>query len=286
MTRWYSRALRVFSRIQRVAATVFIWHVVLNCAFASFVMGMPLALLVPRRLDPQRELPHRVGVFWWGRMVWLLNPFIKLEIEGAERLREDGPYLICSNHQSLLDVLVIMALEGDFKWVSGLRFFKIPLFSWYMRVTGYMAVDLRNPFGAGAILAECGEWIGRGVSVGLFPEGTRSEDGEVGPFKAGAFRVAVDKQVPVLPIAIDGTRQILPKGSWTYLGDTPFTTIRVRVLDPIHLSDLSEPSPVALSRACREAVAAQLEEWRADGSTKRDRGRKIGQNKRISISRV
>jgi len=276
----------LLSRIQRVLATLFIWHVVLNCAFASFVCGMPLALLVPRRLDPQRKLPHRVGVFWWGRMVWMLNPFIKLEIEGAERLRSGGPYLIITNHQSLLDVLVVMALGGDFKWVSGLRFFKIPLFAWYMRVTGYMAVDMKNPFGAGAILAEAGQWIDKGVSVGVFPEGTRSQTGEVGHFKAGAFRVAVDKQVPVVPIAIDGTRKILPKGSWTYLGDSPFTTIRVRVLDPIALSDVSEPNPVALSKACHQAVAGQLAQWRAEESTSSERGRNTGQKSRISISRV
>lgn len=276
----------MLNRLQRLAATLFIWHVVLNCAFASFVCGMPLALLVPRRLDPERKLPHRVGVFWWGRMVWLLNPFIKLEIEGAERLRQGGPYLIITNHQSLLDVLVVMALGGDFKWVSGLRFFKIPLFSWYMRVTGYMAVDMTNPFGAGAILTECGEWIDRGVSVGVFPEGTRSRDGTLGHFKAGAFRVAVDKEVPVVPIAIDGTRKILPKGSWSYLGDSPFTTIRVRVLDPIALSDVSEPSPVALSKACHAAVAAQLDQWRGEASTSSARGRNTGQKSRISISRV
>ncbi len=277
----------MFARLHRFAVTVFIWHVVLNCAFASFVCGMPLVLLVPRRFDPERKLPHRVGVFWWGRMVWLLNPFVKLEIEGSERLREGGPYLICTNHQSLLDVLVVMALGGDFKWVSGLRFFKIPLFAWYMRVTGYMAVDLKNPFGAGAILHECGAWLDKGVSVGLFPEGTRSRDGEVGHFKAGAFRVAVDKDVPVVPIAIDGTRKILPKGSWTYLGDSAFATIRVRVLDPIAVGDLSERSPVALSRATQAAIAGQLEIWRGpEGGTSEDLGRKTGQKRRISISRV
>jgi len=252
----------LIGRIQRLLITCFVWHVVLNCAFASFVLGMPLALL-PRWLDPERRLPHRVGLFWWGRMAWLLNPLVKLEIEGAERLREGGPYLVCTNHQSLLDVLVVMALGGDFKWVSGLRFFKIPMFAAYMRMTGYMAVDLKNPFGAGAILRECGDWIDRGVSVGLFPEGTRSKDGSLGHFKAGAFRVAVDKQVPVVPIAIDGTRQLLPKGSWSYV-DSPFVTVQVRVLDPIHLADLSDPGPVALSRACKSAIGAQLAEWRGE----------------------
>ena len=254
----------MFARIQRFIVTVYVWHVVLNCAFASFVFGMPLALLVPRRLDPGRRLPHRVGLFWWGRMVWALNPFVKLEVEGRERLLEGGPYLICSNHQSLLDVLVVMALGSDFKWVSGLRFFKIPMLAVYMRLTGYIAADLKNPFSAGSILGECGEWLGRGVSVGLFPEGTRSADGNLGNFKAGAFRVAVQKGVPVLPVAIEGSRFLLPKGGWTFAEPTPFRTIRVKVLEPVRLEELSEQTPLALSRATRDAIGRTLSIWRGE----------------------
>jgi 1-acyl-sn-glycerol-3-phosphate acyltransferase len=256
----------LIARIQRTIVTLYIWHVVLNCAFASFVCGMPLALLVPRRLDPGRRLPHRVGTFWWGRMVWALNPFVKLEIEGRERL-EGGPYLVCTNHQSLLDVLVVMALGGDFKWVSGLRFFKIPMLAVYMKITGYIAADLKNPFGAGAVLDECGEWLDKGVSVGLFPEGTRSADGRLGPFKAGAFRVATTKGVPVLPVAIEGTRWLLPKHGWSYQEPTPFRTIRVKVLDPIHERDLSEPGPVALSRAVKASIGRTLSVWRGEAAS-------------------
>ncbi|HCP45729.1 MAG TPA: hypothetical protein DIU15_06790 [Deltaproteobacteria bacterium] len=255
----------MLARVQRFLITTFEWHVVLNCAFASFVVGMPLILFVPRRFDPDRRLPHRVGTFFWGRLVWALNPFWKLEVEGLERLRKGGPYLICSNHQSLLDVLVIMALGSDFKWVSGLRFFKIPMFAHYMKATGYIGADLKNPFSAGAILEECGAWIDRGVSVGMFPEGTRSRTGEVGLFKSGAFRVAVDRDVPVIPVAIDGSREALPAGSWSWLGASPFKRIRVRLLAPIELSSLDQPSATELSRACRSSIQACLAQWRTEG---------------------
>jgi len=250
--------------IHRFLITCYLWHVVLNCAFASFLLGMAAVLLVPRRLDPDRRIPHRVGTFFWGRLVWALNPYWKLEIEGAERLREGGPYLLCANHQSLLDVLVVMALGSDFKWVSGLRFFKIPLFSRYMRATGYIAADLANPFGGGAVLEECGRWLDSGVSVGMFPEGTRSPNGRVGSFKPGAFRVALDRKVKVLPLVIDGSRDALPRGSWTWLGDSPYKAFRVKVLEPISAEQLAEPSAAALSAACRDAVAETLEAWRAE----------------------
>lgn len=241
--------------------TVFCWHIVLNCAFASFVFGMP-TLLVPRALDPARTLPHRVGVFWWGVMVWALNPFWQIEIEGAERLEEGGPYLVCSNHQSMMDVLVLMALRSDFKWVSGVRFFKIPMLAMYMRLAGYIAADLKNPFSAKGILDECSAWIDKGVSVGLFPEGTRSATGRLGNFKSGAFRVAVENDVPVLPVVIDGTAEVMPKGSWTWAGESPFKTVRVKVLRPIALQTLEQPSASELSHAVRNVIGDQLVRWR------------------------
>ncbi len=254
----------MFARINRFLINCYSWHVVLNCAFASFVVGMSAVLLIPRRLDPDRRIPHRVGTFFWGRLVWALNPYWKLEIEGEERLRQGGPYLICANHQSLLDVLVVMALGSDFKWVSGLRFFKIPMFAAYMRATGYIAADLSNPFTGGSILDECGQWLDRGVSVGMFPEGTRSCDGAVGNFKAGAFRVALDRRVDVLPLVIEGSRAALPRGSWTWLGPSPYKTVRVKVLEPVSCADLADPSAASLGAACREAVARSLEQWREE----------------------
>ncbi len=222
-------------------------------------------LLVPKRFDPARSLPHRVGVFWWGVMVWALNPFWRLEVEGAERLDEGGPYLVCSNHQSMMDVLVLMALRSNFKWVSGVRFFKIPMLAVYMRLAGYIAADLQNPFSARGILDECGAWVDQGVSVGLFPEGTRSATGRLGSFKAGAFRVAVEKDVPVLPVVIDGTAEILPKGAWSWSGESPFKTVRVKVLRPIEMAALESPTPAELGHAVRNAIGDQLMKWRGSG---------------------
>ncbi len=279
------------SGLTRFLVTAYIWHVVLNCAFASFVFGMPAAILIPRWLDPERQIPHRIGTFFWGWMVWALNPFWRLEIEGIERLREGGPYLICSNHQSMLDVLVLMSLRGDFKWVSGVRFFKVPMLAAYMRITGYIAADLKNPFSARGILDACGDWLRKNVSVGMFPEGTRSLDGRLGVFKAGAFRVAVQEKVPVLPVAIEGTHSLLPKGAWTYLGDSPFAVVRVRVCKPVLLEELSQPTSSELSTVVRRRIGDTLAEWRGTedvygGGTSLRRGRVSGQTSRVNSNRV
>ncbi len=240
---------------------MYLWHVVLNCAFSSFVVGMPLAWL-PRRLDPARRLPHRVGTWFWGTLVWKLVPFWRLEVEGRDNLR-GGPFLLCANHQSMLDVLVLMALRGDYKWVSGARFFQIPMLAAYMRATGYIEADLTNPFSATPILEACGQCLDQGVSVGMFPEGTRSPDGRLGSFKPGAFRVSVERGIPVVPVAIDGTREILPRGSWALGARQPFQTIRLRVLPPIYPADLPDKSPQAMAAACKDAIAATLSGWRA-----------------------
>ncbi len=252
------------NRIHRFLINCYVWHTVLNCAFASFLIGMTAVALVPRRFDPQRRIPHRVGTFFWGTLVWALNPYWKLEVEGEERLLEGGPYLLCANHQSLLDVLVVMALGGDFKWVSGLRFFKIPLFSSYMRATGYVAADLANPFSGAAILDECGQWLDSGISVGIFPEGTRSQDGRLGSFKPGAFRVALEHGVRVLPLVIEGSREALPRGSWTWLGASPYKSFRIKVLEPIDPAELGDVSAADLSKVCNDAVARTLGEWRGE----------------------
>lgn len=249
--------------VQRFIITVYTWHHILNTAFGAFVFGMPAALLIPRALDPKRRIPHAIGTFFWGKLAFALSMFWRLEIEGGERLQEGGPYLVCANHQSLLDVLVLMALGGDYKWVSGARFFQIPLFAQYMRAAGYVEVDIKNPFAAGAILTECGKWIDEGVSVGMFPEGTRSRTGNLGHFKPGAFRVAVEKNVAVLPVTIDGTRQVLPRHGWTYLGDSPFKTLRIHVGQPIHPDELDEPSAATLSRATQQAIGEVLDRWRS-----------------------
>jgi 1-acyl-sn-glycerol-3-phosphate acyltransferase len=252
----------LLARIHRFLINCYLWHTVLNCAFASFLVGMSAVVLVPRRFDPQRRIPHRVGTFFWGTLVWALTPYWKLEVEGEERLREGGPYLLCANHQSLLDVLVVMALGSDFKWVSGLRFFKIPLFSSYMRATGYISADLANPFAGAAVLDECGQWLESGVSVGIFPEGTRSRDGRLGSFKPGAFRVALTHGVRVLPLVIDGSREALPRGSWTWLGESPYKSIRIKVLEPIDPAELANIEAVSLAKSCQAAVADTLAQWR------------------------
>lgn len=252
----------MLARTHRFLINCYLWHTVLNCAFASFLVGMSAVALVPRRFDPQRRIPHRVGTFFWGTLVWALTPYWKLEIEGEERLREGGPYLLCANHQSLIDVLVVMALGSDFKWVSGLRFFKIPLFSSYMRATGYIAADLANPFSGSTVLDECGKWLDSGVSVGIFPEGTRSLDGRLGSFKPGAFRVALAHGVRVLPLVIDGSREALPRGSWTWLGDSPYKSIRIKVLEPIDPAELAGAEASILAKACQDAVAGTLAQWR------------------------
>ena len=131
-----------------------------------------------------------------------------------------------------------------------------------MLATGYISADLANPFAGAAVLDECGQWLESGVSVGIFPEGTRSRDGRLGSFKPGAFRVALTHGVRVLPLVIDGSREALPRGSWTWLGESPYKSIRIKVLEPIDPAELANIEAVSLAKSCQAAVADTLAQWR------------------------
>ena len=117
------------------------------------------------------------------------------------------------NHQSNFDIPVLLSyLPVQFRWLAKAELFKIPIFGRGMRAAGYISIDRFNRASAFESLGEAAEKIKGGVSVMIFPEGTRSIDGKIRPFKKGGFVLAVDAGVPIIPIVLRGTRSIMPKG--------------------------------------------------------------------------
>src|SRR5690606_18816698 len=159
-----------------------------------------------------------------------VNPGWKLRIEGRERLPWRGPAVIVANHQSLGDILILYALYRPFKWVSKASVFKVPFLGWNMRMNGYVGLVRGNKESIIRMMADCERWLDRGVPVLIFPEGTRSPDQNVQPFKDGAFRLAVKRNVPVIPIAITGSADTLPKHG---LVVALRSRCVVRVLEPV-----------------------------------------------------
>jgi len=168
----------------------------------------------------------------------------------------------------MVDVLALHALRLDFKWVLDGRFVRIPGFGAWMRSSGYVTVDSSDPVSGREMLERVVGWLGRGIPVAVFPEGTRSLDGEVAPFKRGAFRAALRAEVPVVPVAIEGTRTVLPKHHLVAEVPPPWA-IRVSILPPLEAGeDVRAPS---LARACRSAIAGEIERLRSEDRPAPDR---------------
>jgi len=147
-----------------------------------------------------------------GRVVaWLSG--VSVSMTGAGLLEPGHPYIFAANHQSQFDIFALQGYLGcDFRWLLKLELFKIPVFGTAMHLAGYIPVDRAHGRKALKSLDEAARRIAGGTSVAIFPEGTRSPDGKLGQFKAGAIVLAIKAGVPVVPVAIVGTHQILPKG--------------------------------------------------------------------------
>jgi len=224
--------------------------------FVAGVIGR--ALTFP--FDARRRVPQACAIALWGWAQFLTNPFWRVRVEGKEHLRGGGPFLVCCNHQSLLDSLAMLRLGHQVKFISHRKVFDAPLLGTMMRLCGYVAVDPGNPFPAPDVAREIGGWWELGESVCLYPEGTRSKDGELQPFKHGGFRLARNHRVPVLPVAIDGTHGILPKGAFALRGRV-FHRITVRILPPIPPEQYGD-DPIALAKTTHDVIEAALDDIR------------------------
>jgi 1-acyl-sn-glycerol-3-phosphate acyltransferase len=189
--------------------TVLFWSFFAASSMVLFFVGL-LLLLVTWPFDRNRKVLHLFSC-GWAQMYFWVNPGWRLRIEGRERLPWKGPAVLVANHQSLGDILVLFGLYRPFKWVSKASVFKVPFLGWNMYLNGYVGLVRGDKQSIAKMVAECEQWLDKGVPVLLFPEGTRSPDSQLLPFKDGAFRLAQTKGVPLIPIALTGTADTLPK---------------------------------------------------------------------------
>lgn len=194
---------------------------------------------------------------WWGFHYIRICPFWAVEIEGREKIPR-GASLLCANHQSLADVLILFGLKRHFKWVSKEEIFRIPFIGWNMRLNGYVALRRGDAKSVREMMGDCRRHLERGSAIFMFPEGSRSRGGELKPFRHGAFNLAVDTSAPIVPIVVEGTKDILPKSGWVFSGGR-HTLVRIRVLDPVRSVGLK---PAALSDQVRQLIHRELSDMR------------------------
>ena len=157
--------------------------------------------------------PHfasRVFGVTWARWLARLTP-ISVELAGSQNSNRNRSYIVVSNHQSMYDIFVVYGwLALDLKWVMKKELRRVPGIGIGCEKAGHIFVDRRNPKAARRALEEALARLGDGIGILFFPEGTRSTSGKLLPFKKGAFRTAIEQQLPILPVTLVGTRDILP----------------------------------------------------------------------------
>ena len=157
------------------------------------------------------EFVHKVQQFWSRSFFWLM--FLPVSVDGAEHIQPGQSYVFVANHQSMFDVWLVYGwLPVIFKWLMKAELRKVPFVGTGCKAAGHIFVDRRNAKAAMESLKEVERQLVGGVSTVIFPEGTRSNDGEVGRFKRGAFQIAWDLGLPVIPLSLSGCFDVLPKG--------------------------------------------------------------------------
>jgi len=198
--------------------------------FLTGAIGIGIAVairLATFPFDPDGLLVHKMTKAFVSHYMQLV-PGWSFEFEGLDQFPKDKPYVIVVNHQSAFDPLVLYMLPIMFKWTAKSWVFKMPVIGSLLYLTNSLEISKGNPL---IFLHRCRAVLDKGMSVLLFPEGTRSPDGELLPFKFGAFHLSVAEKVPILPVVLSGTRFIIRKNDFFNLGRNANVTIKV--LPPI-----------------------------------------------------
>lgn len=235
--------------------------------WAWFAFGLSTIVILPMvAVIRLVTAPFDPGAYQAGRMFrrlavlhQKLNPLWKFTVSGTVPSDPRRPYVVVANHESFVDILLISHVPMEMKWMSKSDFFKYPVIGWGLRMAGDIRLDRGDAKAAAKVLAEAQDRLDKRVSVMIFPEGTRSRDGELQEFKTGAARVAIKAGVPILPIAVVGTRDALVKSDWRF----GRSHAEARILDPIPTDGLTKNDARALTEQLRDTIADALSEMRA-----------------------
>ena len=226
--------------------TAFFFTLFIPFTLCIILVGLPVSLL-------SADYLHALGRFWGKGSLRLAG--IRLTVEGRGNLLPGQAVIYMPNHQSQFDILALFeGIPGQFRWLAKAELFRIPLFGLAMARAGYIPVNRSDRREAIKSMNDAAARISAGTSVVVFPEGTRSQDGQLLPFKKGGFMLALQSQVPIVPVAILGTGSILPKGSrWLQGG-----AITVRFLPPVATAGMGTPDRDFLMGRLQETLNTAL----------------------------
>lgn len=235
--------------------SILYYLIILVWSLFYFILMLVLWLLTVL-FDRERVVLHRASHFWAKSIVWL-NPLWKLRVTGKENVDGKGRYVITVNHQSMLDIPLMYVLPRiNFKWVAKSFVNKLPLFGVVLHLHGDIVIKEGSVRTARGFMVKGKEHLERGTSIIIFPEGTRSKDGEVHNFKEGAFLLAKDAEVAVLPCVINGVKNFV-KG-WK----VNRTVFEIAIMPPIPAGQVQEIPTRELMSQVRTMTVERLAELR------------------------
>ena len=221
-------------------------------AFFPFTL-LCIGYLLLSALVGGEERLHASARQWARGCLWLGG--VRLQIEGVEHLPAQGPVVYMSNHQGNFDIPVLFAgLPVQFRWLAKAELFRIPLFGLTMRIAGYIPVERKDRRLAIQSMNLAAQQVAAGTSIMIFPEGTRSPDGTLLPFKKGGFVLALQAQAPIVPIVIDGSAALMIKSSWLIRSGE----VRLRIFPAIPTAGLGMKDRDALLAEVEARIASAL----------------------------
>ncbi|MCH5330226.1 MAG: 1-acyl-sn-glycerol-3-phosphate acyltransferase [Alistipes sp.] len=236
---------------------LFYIYTIVICTLMLILSAIVFAVTAP--FDRRRRIVHEMSRLLVN-MFYIVPPCWKRKVEGLENIDKRKSYVIVINHTSMTDIMALYFVPLEFRWVSKREVFRIPFFGQFLVLHGDIAIERGN--GAEAmrkVTAQGRKWLDRGVSVSIFPEGTRSRDGEIGRFKAGAFVLAKEAGAEILPVVMDGTDTMVRKNRtfrWR-------NTIKIKILEPVSAERVAAVEQKELADEIRERMIAALNELRS-----------------------
>ena len=205
-------------------------------AITVYTIVLGAVSIVSSLFDRRGYFAHGCARAW----SWLIlkTTGVRVRLEGLERIKPATTYVFVSNHQSIYDTPVVFAsLPYQLRIIAKMSLAKFPVLGWHLRRGGHLFVDRQHPDRAG-ILARWRALVSEGLSLIIYAEGTRSADGHVARFKAGSFLLAIEAGLPIVPLAINGTRRVMPKGRLR----TEPADVTLIVHDPIQPPAIESPT--------------------------------------------
>lgn len=246
------------SKIVRSVLSAWGWFVLA----ISVVVFTPVVALVRLVTMPFDRGAYAAGYVFRKVVVFpsALNPLWSFKTSGTLPADMRRPYVVVANHESFVDMLLISHLPTEMKWLSKVEILKIPFLGWMMKLARDIPLVRGDRNSAATAIEQCKKRLDTNVSVMIFPEGSRTETGELNKFKPGAFKLAIESGHPILPMAVHGTRGCLRSKDWR-MGKA---SAEVRVLEPIETSGMTRDDLPALRDLVRSVVSEARDELRAE----------------------